>query len=117
MNLLYRATRDWDNLENFDDLCYQKSNILIIIKTYDGYIFGGYSKICMENFKSFVDENSFLFSINHKKIYPIIKGKKNNFCSNYLILIYLFDSFVLYDNFLNKNINHIRKETTLKFNG
>ena len=43
-----------------------------------GYIFGGYSKIGFKtnnnNNEYKIDNNSFLFSVNLKKIYPVIKN-------------------------------------------
>ena len=120
INLLYRATRDGDIAKAFNDLCYlksNKSNILIIVKTYKGYIFGGYSKIGIKISEDFEDNNSFLFSINHRKIYPVIKYKKINFYTKYGSMKYLFNSFVIYDNFLNYNKNYFRKEANSIFNG
>ena len=117
INLLYRATRDGDTAKAFDDLCDLKSNILIIVKTYKGYIFGGYSKIGIKISEDFEDNNSFLFSINYRKIYPVIKYKKINFYTEYRSMKYLFNSFVIYDNFLNYNKNYFRKEANSIFDG
>ena len=89
INLLYSATRDGDTVKAFDDLCHLKLNILIIVKTYKGYIFGGYSKIGIKKFEDIEDNNSFLFSINHRKIYPVIKNKKINFYNVYYSEKYL----------------------------
>ena len=117
INLLYSATRDGDTVKAFDDLCHLKLNILIIVKTYKGYIFGGYSKIGIKKFEDIEDNNSFLFSINHRKIYPVIKNKKINFYNVYYSEKYLFNSFVIYDNFLNDNNNFFRKEIKSIFKG
>jgi len=118
INLLYRATRDGDNAINFDNLCNNKLNILIIIKTYDNYIFGGYSKIGLKELKEIEDNNSFLFSIDNRKIYPIIKGIKMKF---YLYSvdsgIILFDNLFIYNNFLNRDYNFISKKLKTIFNG
>ena len=118
INLLYRATRDGDTAITFDILCYDKSNILIIIKTYDDYIFGGYSKIGLKEFEEVEDNNSFLFSINHRKIYPVIERIKINF---YIYSDYhgitLFNSFIIFDKFLNRDNNYFKKITKSIFNG
>ena len=49
------------------------------MKSETGYIFGGYSKIGFKtnnNNAYEIDNNCFLFSLNLKKIYPVIKDKK-----------------------------------------
>ena len=67
IKLLYRGSRDGDRTKTCHELCDNKQNILIIIKSDKGYIFGGYSKI---GFKTTtqeeleIDNNSFLFSID-----------------------------------------------------
>ena len=45
IKLLYRGSRDGDNTTLCHELCDNKQNVLIVIKSDTGYIFGGYSKI------------------------------------------------------------------------
>ena len=78
LDLLYRASRDGDSTETCHRLCDDKQNILIIIKSETGYIFGGYTKIgfrTVPNFDHKIDNYSFLFSYNSDKIYPVIKNE------------------------------------------
>ena len=42
--LIYKATRDGDSIKNFSDKCGNVKNTLIIIKTTDNLIFGGFTK-------------------------------------------------------------------------
>ena len=73
LKLLYRASRDGDSTKTFHKLCDNKQNVLIIIKSDIGYIFGGYSKIGFKTSKNWDGEKdnlSFLFSIDLKRIYP-----------------------------------------------
>ncbi len=118
INLLYRATRDGDTAITFDNLCCDKSNILIIIKTNNGHIFGGYSKIGLKKFKDIEDNNSFLFSIDKRKIYPVIKVQKINYYTNIDDSgIILFENLFIINNFLNKDYNFIKEGLKKIFNG
>ena len=129
--LLYRGSRDGDKTKTCHKLCDNKQNVLIIMQTDNNYIFGGYSKI---GFKAINDINKwewkkdntlhqlksygncFLFSINLKKIYPVIKDEeiichisdKSGLC---------FDSSLSFgDNFMHTN-NSINSFITNMFNG
>ena len=55
---------------------YNQKNILVVVKSNFGYIFGGYAEkgFGFESSKK-ADDKSFLFSANLSKIYPVIKGK------------------------------------------
>ena len=78
IKLLYRGSRDGDRTKTCHELCDNKQNVLIIIQSDKGYIFGGYSKIGFKTIKNSeykiykIDNNSFLFSMDLKKIYPVI---------------------------------------------
>ena len=67
--LLYRATRDGDTLNDFHQKCDNKSPIIVIGKTPKGYIFGGYTKIKLNYTKNefLYDSTAFVFSLNQKK--------------------------------------------------
>jgi hypothetical protein len=103
--LLYRGSRDGDDTQICHKLCDRKKNVLIIIKTDTGYIFGGYSKIGFEvnniqnEYK--IDNNCFLFSKNLKKIYPVIQNQKVicNINSNNGLNFYA--SLAFYNKFMN----------------
>ena len=78
IKLLYRGSRDADRNKTCHQLCDNKQNILIVMKSDTGHIFGGYSKIGFKtnnninNGEYLIDNNCFLFSLNLKKIYPVI---------------------------------------------
>ena len=79
--LLYRGSRDGDDTQICHNLCDHKKNVLIIIKSDIGYIFGGYSKIGFEAYNNNecvykIDNNCFLFSKNLKTIYPVVQNKE-----------------------------------------
>ena len=71
--LLFRATKDGDDNDKFHKKCDNKGKTILIIKTKDNYIFGGFTSDnwneCDGHKKT---ENTFIFSLNKNKIY---KGK------------------------------------------
>ena len=118
MKLLYKSSRDGDDTRICHKLCDNKKNILIIIKSDNNYIFGGYTKIGFKSRTSqnSIDNKSFLFSVNLKKIYPAIKDKN---------VIGHFDekrgltftgSLYFYDGFM-KRYNYISNEIKKYFHG
>ena len=76
-NLLYRATKDGDGLSIFHSKCDNRSKVLVIYHTIKGSKFGGYTELgfdCSGSYKN--DLNSFLFSINKRKIYNSINNNQ-----------------------------------------
>ena len=117
INLLYRASRDGDRTEKCHELCDNKENIIILIKSNYGYTFGGYCKIGFKTTKkelTKIDNNSFIFSVDSKKIYSPSKNRA--------IIVYTTNNYGLcfykclgfYDNFLNKNNSFVCEEGSEK---
>ena len=74
-NLLYRATRDGDNFNDFHSRVDNKNSTLTIIKTTSGSKFGVFLEIPFKQTgNNVVDDKSFIFSLDLKKIYNSIKG-------------------------------------------
>lgn len=75
--LIYRATEHGDEAEDFHERCDDYEGSLIIIKTKDGNIFGGYTSLSWdpEDEAEKKDEYSFVFSLNLDKLY-FESGKK-----------------------------------------
>ena len=110
IKLLFRGSRDGDRTKTCHELCDNKQNVLIIMKSETGYIFGGYSKVGFKvnnspDYK--IDNNCFLFSLNLKKIYPVINDKKVicHIRENYGLCFY--DGLAFYDYFMSKKSNNI----------
>ena len=106
LKLLYRASRDGDNTKICHELCDNKQNVLIIIKSDIGYIFGGYSKIGFKTSKNWdgeKDNHSFLFSIDLKRIYPAIKDKNTIINSDETYGLCFTGSLYFKDNFFYKS--------------
>ena len=105
IKLLYRGSRDGDRTKTCHELCDNKQNVLIIMKSETGYIFGGYSKIGFKTNNNYAyerDNNCFLFSLNLKKIYPVIKDKNVICHTRETSGLCFFGSLMFYDYFMSK---------------
>ena len=111
IKLLFRGSRDGDRTKTCHELCDNKQNVLIIIQSDTGYIFGGYSKIgfkCNNKCDEWkLDNNCFLFSIDLKKIYSVIKGRGVICHIKETFGLCFFGGLGFYDNFMNTNDNKI----------
>ena len=71
-NLIYRASRDGFEAFNFNAKCDNKPNTLVIIKSTNGNVFGGYTEqSCSSEVYYKDDRNSFIFSLINKLNKPI----------------------------------------------
>ena len=121
--LIYKATRDGEN--NFYNQCSGIKDVILLIKSDNNCIFGGYTKVGFQksNSNTFKDDSAFVFSLNTRKIYPIKKGKEAIRCCNccgpqfYNEVIYLQKGFInRSDNFVGKisdNYNGFTKDYEL----
>ena len=79
--LIFRATRDGDSANIFHNICDNFNKLIILIETKKGLRFGGFTS---RNFRVSShmkdDNNSFLFSLDLKKVYKIIPGKNAIYC-------------------------------------
>ena len=86
--LIYRASQDGFEASQFHDKCDDKQNTLIIIKSTNGNIFGGYTEQSWSGNDFKVDLNAFLFSLINKDNKPLkmkcIKPDLAIRCSNYI---------------------------------
>ena len=93
IKLLYKASRDGDNYQDFYRLCENKGPTLTVALTTKGYKFGGFTKLSWKNpdnekgKKEFIDRifyedsGAFIFSLNkRKKYYPNIQRKNRAVC-------------------------------------
>ena len=78
--LIYKATRDGDLIKNFSDKCGNIKNTLIIIKTTENLIFGGFTRETWGNANiDKKDDYAFCFSVKNNKIYETVKGSYSIF--------------------------------------
>ena len=106
INLLYRGTKDGDRTETCHKLCDNKKNIIIFMKSDNGYRFGGYCKIGFKtniNKEYKIDNNCFLFSIDLKEIYPVIENKEVICYTSNKRGLCFYSSLIFNDKFLTKS--------------
>ena len=128
INLIYNATEDGDKIDIFHSKCDDKNNTLMIIKTKEDYIFGGFTKSGWKNVKGedISDDKAFCFSYNLKKIYNIKKPKhalhcqsrdsRPSFgCDSYSFLIQ--NDFLSNNSTADKMTDYIGEEKEIEING
>ena len=109
--LIYRASRDGDNINNFFKKCNEIQNIILLIKTHNNTRFGGYTKIGFKkqtsSEKIYKDNSAFVFSLDKKKIYPVKKDKDAIRCCYCCCPQFYYSTIYLYENFLSKTDNYV----------
>jgi len=71
-NLIYRASQDRFETVDFHSKCDNKPNTLVVIKSTNGNVFGGYSEQTWNHIGTYkADPNSFIFSLINKLNKPI----------------------------------------------
>ena len=115
--LIYRATRDGDNQNNFYNKVEGKRKTLCFIKTKKGIRFGCYFDIAFKRSQEErrgIDNKSFIFSIDRKKIYKSnpFDDQINNDSSD---VIHLHDDpIVVVDNFLSNNNSYTNAKNCIR---
>ena len=75
-NLLYKASEDKDKSSIFHKKCDQAQTTLVLIETKKGIRFGGFTKRTWRGVSTEkLDNDAFLFSLDKRQIYNLIKGK------------------------------------------
>ena len=75
LNLLYKASEDKDKSSVFHRKCDQAQTTLTLIETKNGNRFGGFTKRTWRGLSiKKTDNDAFIFSVNKKVIYNIVKG-------------------------------------------
>lgn len=110
-NLLFNSKYDGDLLSTFFKKVANKFPTLIIIKSKNNFIFGGYTSIVWKcDGIWYIDKNSFIFSFYTKKKYEV----KNNNLSEHIFgrydLIQFGKDIRIYDKCTSNNQNYVGKE-------
>lgn len=84
-NLIYRASRDGFQSNDFHSKCDNKKNTLVVIKSTNGNIFGGYTQQNWSGNQYKCDKNAFMFSLVNKENTPqllarILESSSTIFC-------------------------------------
>ena len=108
LDQLYKASCNGDNINAFHQNCDNIKNTLIIIKTDDKKIFGGFTCAVWDKSNKYkFDDNAFLFSLDNYEIYPILEKYKNeaiNCRRNFYAPIFGKDLFI-FDGFFSSKLN------------
>ena len=109
-NLLFNSKNDGDLLSTFFNKVVNKFPTLIIIKSKNNYIFGGYSSIawkCDGNWYS--DKNSFIFSFYTKQKYEVKDNNSYSHIFGRYDLAQFGNDIRIYDKFTSNNQNYVGK--------
>lgn len=80
--IIYKSSIDGDNIKTFHLKCDSEENVLILIETINGLIFGGYTSVGFDSSgHELRDDNAFLFSVDKQQIYDIVKGNNAIYCN------------------------------------
>jgi hypothetical protein len=115
-NLLYRATRDGDNFNDFHSRVDNINSTLTIIKTSLGLKFGVFLEIPFKQTGNFiVDDKSFVFSLDLKRIYKSKPGtySLNDYNINNGTLLDLYNQPIrIYVNCLTNNKSYTNSKSS-----
>ena len=71
--LIFKASEDGDNCQTFHKICDGKGPTVTIVKSKNGYIFGGYLTVPFSSDrKAHTDDKAFLFSLTNMKKFKIL---------------------------------------------
>ena len=71
-SLIYQASRDGFSSSVFHSKCDGNTGVLVLIKSSNSYIFGGYTQAAWSSYYSWhYDSNAFLFSLVNSYNYPV----------------------------------------------
>ena len=112
ITLLMNSNRDGDSTKSFMNKCKGKCPTLAVIKTTNGYVFGGYTTQMWKE-GTVKDNNAFVFSINKKRKYNIKQpeyaigfGK-----DSWWGFGYHYNAIVVCENCTKKNDNFVYNKT------
>ena len=112
LTLLLNSNKDGDSTKTFIDKCQGKCPTYVIIETSKGYKFGGYTNQFWKESQA-KDNEAFVFSLNNKKKYSIVKpdyaiGFRLN---NWWGFGFSYNAIVVYENCTSNNNNYVGNET------
>ena len=114
----FNALKDGDTAEVFHKKCDNIGPNLVIIKTKENVVFGGFTMnnwSCEKMEKK--DDLSFLFSVKNRKIYNIKKGEKSTCCKNDVTINFFngtssYPTLCIPDHFFETQSNTCEKNDT-----
>ena len=112
INLLLNSNKDGDSTKTFINKVNGKCPTLAVIKTTNGYSFGGFTTQMWKE-GEVRDNNAFVFSIDKKKKYYIKQPEHAiGFSEGYSWLFgYSYNAIVIRDNCKTRNDNYVNNQT------
>lgn len=107
LTLLYRATNDGDTRETFIKAIQRKSNIIILIKSSENIVFGGFLFDNVNRGTNRSDNRAFLFSLLDNEIFPKKQDALTYKNNESIVFSFGNEDIVIYDKFLNNNATKI----------
>ena len=108
-NLLYKASLDKDESKIFHEKCDKSQSTLILIETTNGMRFGWFTNRTWKgNNKEKSDDEAFVFSLDKKKIYNIIKGKNAIVCNEEFGPMFIGAFKIMDNSFTNGGIAYVK---------
>lgn len=99
---IFRASQDGDKAETFHRLCDNAPNLLIVISTENGKKFGGFTSRGFDSSNSSqIDDSAFIFSLDKKEIYSVMKGYPAIDCFLNMGPSFSGNNITIYDNFFS----------------
>jgi len=114
--LLFKSSKDGDLLKTLHEKCDNKGPTIIIIKSSNGKIFGGYNPLSWDESNKFKnDSNTFIFSLDTKIKYIIEKEEQKKysiFCGKNAIGFGGGFDICIRDQFMKNNNNYSKTPTS-----
>ena len=110
ITLLMNSNIDGDSTKSFMNKCKGKCPTLAVIKTTNGYVFGGYTTQMWKE-GEVKDNNAFVFSINKKRKYNIKKPEHAIGFGKYWEFGHFFNAIFVMDNCTKNNGNYVGNKT------
>ena len=110
LNLIYKASFDGDKSSIFHEKCDKAQTTIVLVETKNNERFGGCTKRTWRGSNiDKIDNDSFIFSLNKREIYNVMKGKKVIGSYNE-IGPYFLGAFKIFDDALSKGGCLLRNE-------
>ena len=111
IELIYKSSINGDNKKTFYNITKNDFSLLVLILSQKGKKFGGYTSLNFESKKipsSYIeqlkyDNKAFLFSLDAKKTFKLIKDKYALICDNDSIINFGENDLVISNNFLSED--------------
>ena len=94
---IYKSSLDKKKRKNFINEIIGKNYILILVKTSEDNIFGGFFNKIISGNSSHIDNSAFLFSLNHEEVYKINLGKKPYWFNTDIFFSFGENDIILYN--------------------